>query len=87
MFRYIKHSIVYVLEKKNGGLKSTGYCDSDWGSSIDPEGAICSTTGYCFNLNKIGGAISWKSRRQPTVALSLTEAEYMGLSAATQEAL
>ena len=33
------------------------------------------------------GAISWKTRRQPTVALSSTEAEYMALSAATQEAL
>ena len=68
-------------------MKLTGYCDSDWGSSIDPEGARRSTTGYCFNLNKIGGSISWKSSRQPIVALSSTEAEYMGLSAATQEAL
>ena len=36
------------------------------------------------------GAISWKTRRQPTVALSSTEAyisKYMALSAATQEAL
>ena len=89
MFRYIKHSIDYCLcfRKSPGGFKLTGYCDSDWGSSIDPEGARRSTTGYCFNLNKIGGAISWKSRRQPTVALSSTEAEYMGLSAATQDAL
>ena len=75
VFRYIKHSIDYCLcfRKSPGGLKLTG--------------ARRSTTGYCFNLNKIGGAISWKSRRQPTVALSSTEAEYMGLSAATQEAL
>ena len=89
VFRYIKHSIDYCLcfRKSPGGLKLTGYCDSDWGSSIDPEGARRSTTGYCFNLNKIGGAISYKSRRQPAVALSSTEAEYMGLSAATQEAL
>ena len=38
-------------------------------------------------MNKYGSAISWKSRRQPTVALSSTEVEYMGLSACTQEAL
>ena len=46
------------------------------------------STGHCFTtMNKYGSAISWKSRRQPTVALSSTEAEYMGLSACTQEAL
>ena len=37
-------------------------------------------------LSVQGGAISWKTRRQPNV-LSSTEAEYMALSAATQEAL
>jgi hypothetical protein len=31
------------------------------------------------------GAIAWKSRRQPTVALSTMEAEYMALSDATKE--
>ena len=38
-------------------------------------------------MNKYCNAISWKSSRQHTVALSSTEAEYMGLSACTQEAL
>ena len=32
-----------------------------------------------------GGAISWKSRLQPTVAISSSEAEYMALSYAAQE--
>lgn len=34
-----------------------------------------------------GGAISWASKRQPTVALSTTESEYMALSSALQEAI
>lgn len=34
-----------------------------------------------------GAAISWGSRRQQTIALSTTEAEYMALAAATQEVL
>lgn len=44
-----------------------------------------SCTGYVFLLQ--GGAISWCSKRQPTIALSTTEAEYMALSTATQEAV
>jgi len=31
------------------------------------------------------GAIAWKSRRQPTVALSTMESEYMALTEATKE--
>ena len=33
-----------------------------------------------------GGAVSWSSKRQPTVAKSTTKAEYMALSQAAQQA-
>lgn len=60
----------------------TGYADADWGNChIDRR----SYTGYCFIL--CGGSISWCSRKQKTVALSSTEAEYMSLTEAGKEAV
>lgn len=56
------------------------FTDSDWAG--DPNSRR-STTGYCFNLN--GAAISWRSRLQPTVSLSSTEAEYRATTEAGQE--
>ena len=44
-----------------------------------------STTGNLFMMS--GAAITWSSKKQPVVALSTTEAEYVALSAATQEAV
>ena len=44
-----------------------------------------STTGMLFLL--CGGAISWQSRLQPTIARNTCEAEYMAASAACLKAL
>ena len=66
--------------KKMGDL--TGFSDSDFGGDPDKRR---STTGYVFML--AGGAISWASKLQPTVAASTTEAEYMAAAHATKEAL
>jgi hypothetical protein len=74
--RYLKGTSKYRLtyDGTNGdGL--IAITDSDWAS--DPQGHR-SQTGYFLQL--AGGAISWTSRAQKTIALSSTEAEYMALS-------
>ena len=85
VLRYIKGSLNKKLtySKTTNGLKIVGFSDSDWASSTDRR----STTGYYFSLNQSGPPISWKSKKQHTIALSSCEAEYMALTAATQEAI
>ena len=45
-----------------------------------------SITGYNFQLSENGPLISWKSRKQQTVALSTCKAEYISLANTVQEA-
>ena len=45
------------------------------------------TTGYYFKLKGRSAALSWGVKKQATVALSSSEAEYQGMAAAVQEAL
>ena len=83
IFRYVQGTKNLALTySRNGDTNITGYCDASW--ATDPENPR-STTGYMFSVQ--GGAICWNSRRQSTVALSSTEAEYLSLSSTTQEAL
>jgi hypothetical protein len=60
----------------------TGYTDSDWAGDPDTRRL---TSGYVFSLGS--AAISWSSKRQPTVSLSTCEAEYIGQTNATKEAI
>ncbi|XP_033095926.1 secreted RxLR effector protein 161-like [Anneissia japonica] len=86
VLRYLKGTLNYELcfRKSDKGLNLIAFSDSDWASSVEDRR---STTGYFFSLTEQGPVISWKSRKQPSVALSTCEAEYMGLAAATQESL
>ena len=85
VLRYLKGTSGQGLSfrRSNEPLKLSGFCDSDWGASVDDRRSI---TGYSFQLSKTGPLISWKSRKQQTVALSTCEAEYVALSNAVQEA-
>lgn len=58
-----------------------GYCDADYAS----EPSRKSISGMVFLFG--GGAVSWKSKQQPTIALSTCEAEFMAMNLACREAL
>jgi transposase InsO family protein len=80
VLRYLQGTSTYGIMYRPPPLRLQGYSDADWAGDIDTRR---STTGYIVMLNN--GAIAWKSRRQPTVALSTMESEYMALTEATKE--
>ena len=60
----------------------SAFTDASWGNDLADRR---STTGTVIKYN--GNVISWLSKKQDTIALSSTEAEYMALSTATTEVL
>ncbi len=70
--------ITYGGNGKDLIIKS--FSNSDWAGD---HASRKSTSGFVFMLN--GGPVSWCSKKQATVALSLTEAKYMTLTLATKE--
>lgn len=75
-----KHSDPHITPGVNQLVH--GFTDSDWAGNVDNRK---STGGYVFLM--AGAAVSWSSKLQPTVALSSTEAEYVGIARAGQEVL
>lgn len=83
VFRYLNGTRDRGLTFSAGSpSEPIGYSDSDWGNDIDTRRSV---SGSVFILH--GCAVSWKSKMQPTVALSTAEAKYMAGSRAAQEAL
>jgi hypothetical protein len=80
VLRYLQGTSKLGITYRPPPLRLQGYSDADWAGDLDTRR---STTGYVLMLNN--GAIVWKSRRQPTVALSTMESEYMALTEATKE--
>ena len=83
--RYIKGTLDFGLKfvaSYEGNFGLQGFANADWAGDISTRK---STSGYVFILG--GTTISWKSKRQPIVALSSTEADYVALCSAAQETI
>ncbi|GKC95492.1 retrotransposon protein, putative, ty1-copia subclass [Tanacetum coccineum] len=88
----VKHILKYLRNTRDmflvyGGkpdteLNVTGFCDASWQCDKDDTK---SQTGYVFVVN--GGAVDWKSKKQTTIAMSATQAEYMAALEAAMEAV
>ena len=82
ILRYLQQTANFSLVYKHSKAQMNGYSDSDFAG--DPRDRK-STSGYAFILG--GAAISWRAKKQSLVSLSSTEAEYIGYSEATREAI
>ena len=82
ILRYVKQTLEYSLiyRRHNFEFSLIGYADADFARDSDRK----STSGYLFKL--FDNTIIWKSRKQSTVSLSTTEAEFVSLCEATMEA-
>ncbi|XP_054830363.1 uncharacterized protein LOC129326226 [Eublepharis macularius] len=61
-------------------LRLVGYMDADWAGDTKNRK---STSGHLFFYDN--GAVSWSSRKQETLALSSTEAEYISAAEACRQ--
>src|SRR5260221_5175908 len=84
VYRYLNGThdlgLTYHGNRLNDDLM--GFADSDWAG--DPNSRR-SVSGYAFMF--CGAVVSWSAKKQPTIALSSTEAEYMAMTHAGKEAV
>ena len=83
ILKYLRRTKDWVLTLGGSDdLRVVGYSDASFQTDRDN---FCSQSGWVFTLN--GGAISWKSSKQETVADSTCESEYIAASEAAKEAI
>ena len=82
ILKYLRRTRDYMLVYSGGDLNPVRYTDSDFQSDKDSQK---STSGSIFTLG--GGAVVWRSIKQPSIADSTREAEYIVAYEATKESV
>ena len=86
VLRYLKGTVHFALVLGCQGANRVdlvSWTDSDWAQ--DPDTGRRSIGGFVFDV--AGSKVAWSSKKQPTVALSTVESEYMAASNVTKEAI
>ncbi|XP_072056243.1 uncharacterized protein [Arachis hypogaea] len=82
VLRYVKgFPAAGLFLSAESDLQLTGFSDFDWAGCIDSRRSI---SAYCFYLGP--SLVTWKRKKQLTVAASSSEVEYRALALATREA-
>ena len=85
VLRYLKGTLDFGLRfeaSTSENFRLQGYSDADWAGCAETRK---STSGQLFKVGNC--SVSWRSRKQSIVTLSTTEAEYVALCDAAQEAV
>lgn len=80
VLKYLKDTSHYGITYTKSEDKLQAFTDSDWAGNVDDRK---SCTGNVIML--AGGPISWRSKKQASVALSTMEAEYAALAEVSKE--
>ena len=80
--QYLMGTIDLGINYESNNASLTGYSDTDFANN---ELDYRSLTGYVFKIGNI--AVTWNTRKQPTVVLSTMEAKYMAVATATHKAI
>ena len=85
LFRYLRATpkIGITYRSKDSDPIPFGFTDANFDGTVVRDDRR-STSAYVMMLS--GGAVSWSTKRQPTVSTSSTEAEYIGQFNAAREA-
>jgi len=81
-FIALKDTLDFKIYLKRKAIALKGFCNADWVEDVNNQR---SAIGYVFLIGI--GVISWKCKKQPIVASSTMEAEYMSTSHCMKEAV
>lgn len=83
ILRYLRHTPIHGLFYACGNLDDlSGFIDVDWGGASDTRIHVI---GYLFKLGQ--NPMTWNSKSQTNVSLSLTESEYRVLMEGTRKTI